>query len=374
VKLSWPLVELGDPGNHGAGARPPTKEVTGPRAVPIAVAAGARGAHVAVRHHGDGRDGAKRPEPPLRLALSPLATLTSLTLEAMGSGRGSPPAWFQPVRAALAADGVRALAAVVDPYVARDLPGCLVPTPLSFRPAIVDELQRLAAVSPHELVDDLRRDGLLDTPWSMVAQAPARWIADYVNALDRAWAAVRPLWDLATELLEEEARRVGLACLQAAFGPPSPAPLHELGGPAVVRGLGRHEPVAPGVVVTPVVGGRRAGFVKRDAGAVSYVAYPLPGARRLLGTARRRAPLDGLRRLLGGPRAELVQRLSEPQTAGALATAMQLAPSAITHHVSTLEQSGLVERERNGRHVLIHLTERGGALLDVYGAGEPAAV
>jgi DNA-binding transcriptional ArsR family regulator len=62
------------------------------------------------------------------------------------------------------------------------------------------------------------------------------------------------------------------------------------------------------------------------------------------------------------------------QTAGALADAMRLAPSAITHHVSTLELCGLVERERHGRHVLIRLTERGSALLDVYDAGQLTAV
>jgi DNA-binding transcriptional ArsR family regulator len=205
----------------------------------------------------------------------------------------------------------------------------------------------------------------------VVTRAPDRWLQAYAGALERAWTAVRPLWEDAAELLDAEARRVGLACLQVAFdpAPPDRRPWLALGRAGLAAELRGGVALSPALVVTPVIGGRHAHFVRRRAGEVGYLGYPLPGARRLTAEPRQ-APLDELRQLLGGPRAELVQRVTEPHTAGGLAEAMHLAPSAITHHVSTLEQCGLVTRERHGRHVLIRLTERGVALLELYGARE----
>lgn len=72
--------------------------------------------------------------------------------------------------------------------------------------------------------------------------------------------------------------------------------------------------------------------------------------------------------LIGQPRADLLHRLDEPAPAGLLASAMQYAPSVITHHVASLERSGLVRRERRGRQILVHRTGLGSALLRLYQA------
>jgi DNA-binding transcriptional ArsR family regulator len=74
----------------------------------------------------------------------------------------------------------------------------------------------------------------------------------------------------------------------------------------------------------------------------------------------------GLEALLGEPRAGLLRRLDRPVTAGMLAEALMYGPSGISHHLLTLEWAGLLERQRSGRHILVHRTTLGSALIDLY--------
>jgi DNA-binding transcriptional ArsR family regulator len=73
-----------------------------------------------------------------------------------------------------------------------------------------------------------------------------------------------------------------------------------------------------------------------------------------------------LEALVGVQRARLLRRLDKPQSMTALAETLFAVPSAATYHAEALEAAGLARRERRGRQVFVHRTERGNALLALY--------
>ena len=75
---------------------------------------------------------------------------------------------------------------------------------------------------------------------------------------------------------------------------------------------------------------------------------------------------DPLAALLGAPRARILRRLDRALTAGGVAKELAFGPSAASHHLGVLEQAGLIDRQREGRRVLIHRTARGTRLLALY--------
>jgi Helix-turn-helix domain len=323
------------------------------------------------RDHETGTDLATLTDQQVRMSLAPLATVTSLLMEALGNERGSPRAWHEPVRSALdPAD--QALFGPLLGTKAAFIPDCLVPRPESFAPTFSEELERVASTSADELLEDLVADGLLDTAGSPIARAPRKWLGAYTTCLERAWTGIRPLWDRARPLMESEVDRVGGALARGAFD----VLFNQLSPRVRVKNARWHlqhreapATIAPGMVLTPLVGGSKALFIVGWDDAVHELAYPLPGARRL-GDVRADAANgengDALKALLGAPRADLLRRLDRSVTAGSLAEAMLYVPSAISHHLLALERAGLVQRERSGRHVLVHRTVRGTALVNLY--------
>jgi len=79
-----------------------------------------------------------------------------------------------------------------------------------------------------------------------------------------------------------------------------------------------------------------------------------------------------LEALVGARRTHLLQLLDGPRTAGQLAIAMHLGPAGVTRHLDVLERAGLIAREPRGREVHVRRTQRGSALLAMYGAHRPA--
>lgn len=75
---------------------------------------------------------------------------------------------------------------------------------------------------------------------------------------------------------------------------------------------------------------------------------------------------DALEALLGWQRAQVLRGLDAEQRPAEVAQALRMVPSGATHHLTRLEASGLVVRERRGRHVVVKRTARGTALLDLY--------
>jgi DNA-binding transcriptional ArsR family regulator len=322
-----------------------------------------------------GRRGHNGPMPDLvgqqvRVSAAPLVTVTMLLMETLGDPKGSPPAWYGPVGSSLKSEDLATFSPMVGSRTPRFFPGCLLPAPTAFAPTFEEQLGQVAAVSPDELVCDLVRHDLVDTPWAQVASAPQMWLDAYIACLRRAWTGAQPLWRRAQPLIEREVTRIGAAVVQGTFdvlmGELSPRL-------TVVDGcwkMTRHEdlfPVAPEIVLVPIVAGPKALFLDQNADDLAYsVAYPLPHAWRSGEPDDRASKGDSLTALLGEPRAGLLRRLEQPVTPGSLAESMIYAPSAISHHLHALEKAGLVERERHGRHILVHRTGRGTALLNLY--------
>jgi DNA-binding transcriptional ArsR family regulator len=304
----------------------------------------------------------------VRMAVAPWATVTWLVIEALGCHRGAPSSWYGPVRDVMTSDEIAFFGPVFNGRSAA-IPDSLVPPPDSFDPTFGDELERVAATPEEQLVADLATEDLLDTEWSRCALEPRKWLGSYLAMVERAWMAVRPLWDRASPFLESEVQRVGTALARGSFDvlldgltPRGRVVdgqwfLNPLDGPLVA---------GPGMVVAPLIGGTESLIVAGDDHVVRYLAYPLPAPRRLVSIQRRTDDGECLRALLGAPRAELLCRLDQPVAAGALAEAMHYAPSAISHHLDALERAGLARRERSGRHVLVHRTPRGTALVNLY--------
>jgi DNA-binding transcriptional ArsR family regulator len=83
----------------------------------------------------------------------------------------------------------------------------------------------------------------------------------------------------------------------------------------------------------------------------------------------RAAAPAGLISLVGAQRAVILEMLlAGPASCGSLAKALFMAPGGITHHLRVLERAGLARRTRAGREVMVNLSARGRALLDLYDA------
>jgi DNA-binding MarR family transcriptional regulator len=61
-----------------------------------------------------------------------------------------------------------------------------------------------------------------------------------------------------------------------------------------------------------------------------------------------------------------VREVDRPASAGRLAERHGFSPSGITHHLAALERAGLIDRERDGRRVVVRRTTRGTQLLGLY--------
>jgi DNA-binding transcriptional ArsR family regulator len=314
----------------------------------------------------------------VRMALSPLPTVTKLVIhltEAYGRPAGPAASWRGALRDALEPSDLAALSAVFGgPGGVQQMPDTLTPIPTAFTASFDDDLERVAAVPGDELASEIEEMGLLTTRWSVVARAPHRWRDAYLMAMRRAWPAVAPLWAQAAPLLDREVERVGTALARGAFGPLLDG-LHRRGHVKdddwVIDGASRT--IATNLRLAPMVStpsvyvlGTAEGTTDDD-GPIAYLAYPVPGARRLLDQSRlpssHATPLEAL---LGVPRAAILQGLDSPTPAGQLASDLLLSPSAITHHLTALERAGLVTRERDGRRVLVHRSARGTTLLHLY--------
>lgn len=310
--------------------------------------------------------------PRVRVACSPSATLTQLTMEALGRPKGSPASWPRAVRQALHTADLTMLGPVYGPSGPPFVPDCLLPRPADRAVSFEDEIERIAAVTADDLLADLHREDQLGTPWATVARTPRRWLDAYTQALKRAWTAMSPLWLRAAPLLEREADRIEWALSAGAFDQALDG-LHP-------RGYVTHDrwrlpclsaPVTIGdeLLLVPMLTGPSATLLGALNDEVTYLAYPLRGAYGLTSTGNRQHPAAdarALEALVGAPRAKILRSLDRARSAGQIARALRISPSAVTHHLSALERAGLIIREPQGRHVLAHRTTRGTTLLGLY--------
>jgi hypothetical protein len=214
--------------------------------------------------------------------------------EAHGQPTGPPTSWQRALRKALEPADLMALSAVFRPSGTPYLPDSLFPRPTTFTASFNDELERVAAVPGDELASEIEEQGLLASRWSVVARAPHRWRDAYLMAMRRAWSGLAPLWAQAAPLLDREVERVGTALARGAFSPLLDG-LHPRGHVKDDHGVvdGASRTIATDLRLVPMVTTPRhsllgtADGTTDDDGDVVYLAFPVPGARRLLASIHR---------------------------------------------------------------------------------------
>lgn len=299
---------------------------------------------------------------PLAVEFGEFVSACTMLIDALGGQPfGAPLAWRRAVVSELDARDVAALA----PFVKSQpqlLPSslCILPHRSATGLAKTEEdLERIASLPAELLVEQLPSDG----HWGAVARDPVRWLDAFTRAVRRACQGLRGPWADAAGLLDREAERVGVAAVRGAQ--------RELIGGRFPPGMLRLEGRKPHgselrdcVGMVPLLAGPRSTHVWFIDGKLTHIAYPLPGAWRLLD--RDAPPPAALEALLGPQRALIIRKLDRPTTSGALADALMAVPSAASHHLAILEQGGLVERERQGQRIVVRRTARGTELLALY--------
>jgi DNA-binding transcriptional ArsR family regulator len=246
-----------------------------------------------------------------------------------------------------------------------ELPSCLCVLTHRTRTgyACLDEdLERIASMPPDQLVDQLPDN----EAWEPVARQPTRWLHRFAHVMGRSCRGLQGPWRRAAGMLDREAERV-----EAAIARGAERELIALRLPDAVVELDSIVPhaadVADRLAIVLMLGGAGSGHAWSVDGKITHVVYPVAGAWRLVDETG--PPPPELEALLGAQRARLLQILDRPTTAGRLADTLHAVPSAATHHVAILERAGLVERERDGRRVVVHRTARGTELLALYAPG-----
>jgi DNA-binding transcriptional ArsR family regulator len=265
--------------------------------------------------------GVDRPLPALEVARVDVAPLESALLRTINDLRGSRPT----LHAHLRGRDIAALRPLID-YRTRAWPGRLTAADPCSLDALLAEADGLA----HDVIAGVRRGRLHADAWAPVLDAPERWLRSYAVAIGRVCDALKPEWRRSAGLVEREVERVSIAAA------------HDNPG-VVLRPL-----LVPGVRLVDV----------DEADRLCAISYPVKPAGDDAPAA--------LDELLAPSRAAILRSLDRPTPAGGLAESLGFSPSGITHHLGALERAGLIARERLGRRVLVHRTDRGTGLLALY--------
>ncbi|MEV4352213.1 helix-turn-helix domain-containing protein [Actinoplanes sp. NPDC049596] len=313
-----------------------------------------------------------------RIAISPLTeAVVSLYLLQRNPGAAPWPydGWARRAREILRTDPATAPAQLhmMLPSVSPDF---LAPLPASALPTIEEQLDQLRA-TPDEVIDfELAKhfpDGDLPAlmrPFRDDRRAALARLADGMQAY---WdAAIAPYWPAMRAALDEEVLLRARAL--AADGPDALlARLHERirwERPVLtlIKPLDQQmEAVDKRLLLVPLIFSRGALLCSGDHPSIQMVTYQSRGAAVLADDPTRSTTDDQLAVLLGRGRASVLRALVVPASTTALATALGLAPSTVSEHLSNLLAAGVVHRRRAGRRVLYELEPAGVALVNLLG-------
>ncbi|WP_067459936.1 MarR family transcriptional regulator [Actinomadura macra] len=306
----------------------------------------------------------------VRMALDPYVSTLALGVDAFAGRSGAPARWRRHVLGRLAPRSIQA----IYPLAVRGrsvVPGSVKPLNPITETVVGDQVERLRAIPGERLLDDLEAAfpaGDLPAHWRHVADHPGDWLHGYADTMDEIWSAVEPLWAEALPLLEREIERVGVAFVRGGLGTVldglHPAVAFEDGALRVPDPEpARFDLDGRPLVLVPMLSAVDALICDFDDAAAVWIAYPLPALDPLAHDLTDPGSLDTM---LGPVRAALLRAVARPLTMGELARLTQLSPSAVTHHCERLVGSGLVRRERHGREIRIHQTERGRRVVGLF--------
>jgi DNA-binding MarR family transcriptional regulator len=319
----------------------------------------------------------------VRVSRHPGATLFSVLKDVLGGhAHGVPALWRATVRRALPPRD----AAVVGPALGSRT--CWTPDRL----ALVHNLgatdmrtleAELATADPELLAAEVAAYHSPAEPpaaWRPLLDDPAAFLAAYRRVVGAACASFAPLWRQADTLIGRETERIGLAAVTGGLdglltGLDSGVRYQDgaLRLPHVCAGnladLGRRP-----LVLVPLASGYTASMYGADRDDALWIGYAVPGLGRIAGRRGRKddeAGGDGLSLVLGPVRAEILRSLPRRPTVSELAHHLHVGVSTATYHCRHLEAAGLLHRERHGRQVRLHPTERATALCHLLAAPAP---
>jgi DNA-binding transcriptional ArsR family regulator len=309
---------------------------------------------------------------PLAVAarISPLTTgLASIFEVLAGWRRGAPESWVRHVCDRLRGERLGEL--VVYTVKGRTVPEFLAPVPTRPRASIEDELADLGSTAPERVRGEIEQEFGHQPPPEL-----RPFVSDPDAALARLTATLRRYWDLVfadkwpeiERLLEHE-----IAALGGALVTEGPAALLARLAPTVALSDGElhWRSAEPGrtnlagrrLILVPMLAGQDASMSNHLTAADVLIAYPVPGAAVIWGSADACAG-EPLSAVLGESRARVMLSVQTVATTTDLADQLGLSAATISHHLSALREQGLVEAERYGRHVYYRMTMRGRRLRD----------
>ena len=241
------------------------------------------------------------------------------------------------------------------------------PPPCVPQARIEDELERVQATPPEQVVAEITRTypGGVPHAGQRFVDDPAGTLVEVVEQMRTFWdAALAPWWTRISALLESEiasrARRLVAVGAQAAF-----TDLHQTitwddgtlyvhptkKEPADVDLAGRGLLLIPSAFTWPDV------WPRTDPPWDPALVYPTPGIADLWAPDGR--PDDTLASLLGRRRAQVLLQLDRPASTLELAQRMGIGSASVSEHLAVLRRAGLVMRRREGRRVIYARTATG---------------
>lgn len=305
-----------------------------------------------------------------RVAISPLMTLVTALLDALGDRPDTP--WRRVLR-----DRARGLdpgPLAVFGQRAGQLPNHLLPLPSRPGMTFGEQIAELRA-QPQALVANDVATGFPDPPPPEVVPyglAPGEATGRFCDALVAHWdRMLAPSWPRMQRLLEREIMLIGRTL--ATDGLPSTlAGLHP--ALAYADGKVRFRSNAIGhvsyvadkpLMLLPLACEPERLLANEDHPDATVIAYAARGSGELWGEGVRE-PAAELASLLGETRATIALALALPATTSDLADQLALAPSTVSRHLAAVVEAGLADRTRRGPAVYYRLTARGTALLDLF--------
>jgi DNA-binding transcriptional ArsR family regulator len=320
----------------------------------------------------------------VRLAPSPLwETVTSSGVLLHHGKRTVHAPWAVRARRTLPGTDVSALVAAM--CVEGRCPDFLTPPPDASTPTFREELERLRATPPEVVFDEVEvlvreekelfglpreKEQLLE----VYLKDPEGSLARLVDALARYHElAIVPHWPRIREHLEGDAIRRGQALamggVEALLSGLNPMADYAGGVLKLDKTLEAVvEPVGRGITLVPCVFAWPRVEVLVQPGYHPTLAYGPRGVANLWTSTHPAPNGTALEAALSAGRAAVLKGLlPAPRTTTELARQLDLAPGAVSAHLSRLKAAGLVEPHRSGRRVYYRLSFAGESLLGILG-------
>ena len=307
----------------------------------------------------------------VRVVVSPLLTLAMGLMDALGDRPATP--WRRLLKQRIR--GIDSAPLAMFAPNSQNLPNALLPLPSSSATTFEAELAALrtqplevllseiAVIHPHGDAGEL-------LPFTT---DPAGALTRYCDALAEHWdRMLRPSWPRMRRLLEREVLLLGhkmavegvagmLASLHPGLTYANRRLCYCIGDAVATVSYVAN----PALTLAPVACEPEMILVNPDHPEATVIAYAARGSAELWEEARC-VPTDELAVLLGATRASIALALATPATTTTLAEWLNLAPSSVSRHLSSLLATGLVDRTRRGPAVYYRLTERGTTMLDLF--------